>query len=126
MTPLHVSAEARDITFDFQDSCNCLCFKKPPSPDTRVYVNSQGIVSEFDLRRVSDEQTAIRKSIENLERIVKIMVENKEEEKNQILQTVSEKISNIKNRNNSSLTIEDVREIVREVKEEDSEISWWG
>lgn len=61
-----VNATARDISFDFKDSCNC-CSCDDEFP---VYVNTQGVVEKFNPQKAQDEREALRRSISHLRAII--------------------------------------------------------
>lgn len=107
--PLNVAPEARDITF--RDSCNC-CFKRPTSPSTHVYINSAGEVVEFDKNKTTSEADAIVRSIDNLARIVNRMIEDRQFDKQEILDDISQKIRSMQQNSDVCLTREAVEDIV--------------
>ena len=109
---LSLTPEARDITF--RDSCNC-CFKRPTSPSTHVYVNSVGDVVEFDKTKTASEADAIVRSIDNLARIVHRMIEDREFDRQEILDNISQKIHSMQQNSDVCLTRGDVQEIVERI-----------
>ena len=65
--------QARDITCDFENACNCCCFggrPKAPSSKTEVYINSRGVAEKFDHRKAVDNEKALRRSISHLNIII--------------------------------------------------------
>lgn len=65
-SPVSVSPQARDITFDFRDSCNCCTSCKPRKPQA-YYVNSQGQLEPYSTRKARYNTTqAFNRAISNL------------------------------------------------------------
>ena len=64
--PVQISPQARDINFDFNNSCNCCWFKKRPNPNTPVYVNSNGDAAPFTTTN-HDRRKAIHRCISNIQ-----------------------------------------------------------
>lgn len=63
---------ARDITFEFNNSCNCCrpLKKRPLSDDTPMYVHASGEAELFSVRKTKDELESIRRSISVLREII--------------------------------------------------------
>lgn len=72
MTAVTTDSRARDITFTFEDSCNCCCFKwrvrGRPSENTPVFVQDYGVVERYNPRKTQNEIVAIKRSISNLQK----------------------------------------------------------
>jgi len=59
--PLSMSAEARDVTITFRDSCNC-CRRSG-----RVYINSRGEAVSYSIFKArNDKERAFKRSVEHL------------------------------------------------------------
>lgn len=65
-SPISVNPQARDIVFDFRDSCNCCTSCKPGSPQA-YYVNSQGQLEPYKLRKaMHDTSQAFTRALSHL------------------------------------------------------------
>ena len=62
---MHVQPQARDIIFDFKDSCNC-CGRRP-DPTRQVYVSRRGTVETFKRSKAPDVDQAVRNALENVQ-----------------------------------------------------------
>jgi len=67
-----VSVSPRDITFDFNDSCNCcigcLCFHKKDSKNPRVYINTRGEVEPYSSKKARKNiDETFQRAVDNLE-----------------------------------------------------------
>lgn len=65
-----VNVNVRDVTFKFEDSCNCclscLCISKKPSPQKLIYVNSRGELEAYKDKKVKDLSIAFTRSLMHL------------------------------------------------------------
>lgn len=69
-----INAEAQDIIFEFEDSCNCCCFggmNNRPNSKTQVYINSEGIAERFDPKKGHDEMRTLMRSMRHLNQTIK-------------------------------------------------------
>lgn len=112
--PFTVNPRIRDITFEFDHSCNCI--GRRYDPDMQVYVNSKGQVVEFDINKVIDDQETMKKSIANLDIILNRMIEDRQWENQDIRENISQKIREMKRERFSPLTREMVEDIVDDIK----------
>lgn len=86
--PLSVNAQAqaRDVSFEFNNSCNCFGWcKSGPSDNTQVYINSDGVAVKFDAKKATDEIEANRKTIERLLNRIDEMAEQHNKETEEVL-----------------------------------------
>lgn len=70
---LQASSQARDITIELNNSCNCCCFdrfRNRKNPQTKMYVNSLGVAEKYDPEKAVDPQAALKRAIENLNRVI--------------------------------------------------------
>jgi len=57
---LGINTNARDVTFTFQDSCNCWGRARQPAAQVYVYVHNDGRVVPTKERKVYDDRTQMR------------------------------------------------------------------
>ena len=90
--PLSLNAQARDLRIDLRDSCNCCCFGKPINPGTPVYINDDGIVVKFDIKKAVDERRAMKKSLSNLERHIERISIQMQKDKEEMKQEIERRV----------------------------------
>ena len=107
------STKARDLYIDVYDNCNCCCFqwRRRVNPNTLVYVNERGEVVKFDPRRADSEREALRTSISNLLSILAIMAEERQKDREVILQEIERSVTPLQGENPPMLTLSMVRQI---------------
>lgn len=118
MSSVIVEPKARDLTFEFNDSCNCCCwnFRRSPRSSTPVYVNSLGEVSKFDSKKAVDIKTAINRSLSNLQVQLKRIAEDHDLDGEDIIAEV-ERRSMVDFHQDSKLTLGQVERINSAVKD---------
>lgn len=85
--------EARDVTFEFHDSCNCCCWEDKPNLQGRAYVDSKGLVQPFDPKKASDERESLKRSISHLQQIIANMAEEQAKDKEEVLKIIAERVT---------------------------------
>ena len=85
--------QARDVTFEFNDSCNCCCFGSKPDLKKMAYVDSKGVVQPFDPRKAADEREAMQRSISHLQQVIANMAEERKADKEAVLKSIAERVT---------------------------------
>lgn len=114
--PFTIAPKARDLTLQLNDSCNCCCWSRHPSPKTMVYVNAGGEVVEFDARKADEQRAALARSIENLTRIVNEMAVQQRKDPATVMDSIKREVVTLDPSSPVPLTlgmIERVRIIVK-------------
>lgn len=113
MTPLKVETQARDLTLNLNDSCNCCCFGKGKiSPKTRVYIKHTGEVVIFDERKAKDRNEAMLRCISNLNQIIENMKEESKESQKADLDSLKERVNSISDSYLFPITLEIVQQVM--------------
>jgi|GEM_PF-2396453 len=117
-TPLSVSAHARDLNIQLNDSCNCCCFqwRKRVNPDTQVYVNSYGEVVRFDSKKADDETESLKRCVSNLQHIIARMAEDRARDREEVLREVDARIVKLREDEPQPVTIDMIRRILQVVE----------
>ena len=116
--PFTVSAKARDLTFQFEDSCNCCCgsSKATPRPNAHVYVNSRGFVVEFDPRKAEDERESLKRCVANLQQIIGEMAEAHSKDKQEMLREIERNVVQLHPQSPAPITAGMVTRIISLIK----------
>lgn len=110
----HRSTRARDLNIDVYDNCNCCCIKwkrRKLQPNTLIYINERGEVVKFDPRKADDEREALRTSISNLLSILAIMADERQKDRESILEEIEGRITPLRKDDPQPLTLDMVRQI---------------
>lgn len=115
-----ISPSARDITFNFYDSCNCCCcISKPPLDmiKSQIYVNKFGEVVPFDVARSKDVNLDMQKTAFRLECLIKSMSEDRKKDHEELIKKVDGSICPLRSPTPVFVTLGMVQRMVELVDE---------
>lgn len=113
MSSVSVTPSARDITFDFNNSCNCCLFRKKLSPSTPVYVNTNGEAVVFTERKNKDQH--IQRCISNIQLHMQQVAKASHQEVPSDLESIR-KLTGVQLSLDKPPTVEDINKINEAVK----------
>lgn len=108
-----ISPTVGDINFEFNDSCNCCCWKKPklrPHPNTWVYVDSEGKVKNFDPKKSIDEMESMKRAVKNLKSKITDICEESDLDKKKVIKTIRS-VSSLKLKGAEKIDLEKVNAV---------------
>jgi len=105
---IQASASARDLTFNFDNSCNC-CWRRQPAPSTPVYVDKHGEVRRFNFSVKAADQQAIIRSVDHIKSVVNHQALEKKADGEQVWKIVEAQVDGFE----KPLTLAKIRKIQR-------------
>lgn len=110
--PFTISPQARDLTLNLSDSCNCCCFAFRNSKK-QIFVNTKGDVVDFDPRKAISQTVALNQCVSNLSAVIGSMAESRRQHKSEVLARVNQEIVDLESEDPKPITLDMIRKILK-------------